>query len=159
MTITQTVANTTTQIGCDMKPVRIVDATPAQLDWLVTLAELNRAEAHGEHVKDWVKREILSGTRTNPYTREEAWMWPVINREGIALRRLQHRDKIWMSIRSDDLGDEACASWKEFTFKDLPRNTATSRRQRFTGETAFEAAARCHVAWLFGETVVVPAHL
>lgn len=155
----QTGTATVTHRGCDMKPVLIVDATPTQLDWLITLAELNRAEAQGEHVKEWLKLEILSGTRADPYTREEAWMWPVIYREGIALRRLERRNKIWMAIRSDDLGDEPGASWKEFTFKDLPKTAATSRRQCFIGATAFEAAARCHAGWRFGETVVVPAHL
>ena len=149
----QTGTATVTHRGCDMKPVLIVDATPTQLDWLVTLAELNRAEAQGKHVKDWVKQEILSGTRADPYTREEVWMWPVISREGIALRRLERRNKIWMAIRSDDLGDEPGASWKEFTFKDLPKTAATSRRQCFIGATALEAAARCYVAWCFGETV------
>ncbi|MBS3912709.1 MAG: hypothetical protein KGZ70_12960 [Hydrogenophaga sp.] len=150
---------TIARCGCDMSPVKVVDATPSQLDWLVTLAELNRSEDEGDHIKDWVKEEILSGARSNPYTREEAWMWPIIDREGIALRRLERRNKIWMAIRSDDLGDEPGASWKDFTFKDLPKTAATSRRQCFIGVTAFEAAARCHAAWRFGETVVVPAHL
>ena len=159
MAMNPTNTDIATKSGCDMKPVLIVDATPAQLDWLVTLAELNRAEAQGEHVKEWVKQEVLSGTRADPYTREEAWMWPIVDRQGIALRRLERSNKIWMAIRSDDLGDEPCASWKEFTFKDLPKTASTSRRQRFNGATAFEAAARCYAAWRFGERVTVPVHL
>ena len=63
----QTGTATVTHRGCDMKPVLIVDTTPTQLDWLITLAELNRAEAQGEHVKEWLKLEILSGTRADPY--------------------------------------------------------------------------------------------
>ena len=125
------------------------------LDWVVTMIELTRKIAAGEHVKPWVADAIRSGEQADPYSSDPLWGSEIVEREGIATRR--HRNGTWYAIAQRDLGDGQHANWAEFTWRDAPG--PGNRRQRFTGSTHLTAAMRCHAATQLGAVVEVPTQL
>lgn len=82
---------------------------------------------------------------------------PILDREGIATRR--HSNGTWYAMLSSDLGDGERAQWCQYTFKNAPIASGTSRQVRFEGPTPLIAAMRCHIASKLGYEVDVPEEL
>jgi hypothetical protein len=101
--------------------------------------------------------------RPRGYSTDWAFGGPIIDREGIAVRK-HSASGTWYAMALADLGDVERPQWCEFTPRGADRYGKLSyevrmRRQRFHGATALEAALRCHVATKLGESVQVPTDL
>ena len=146
-----------------MNTIKVSDATGLALSWLMAKAQgrslHHNALLDGEHMKGWWVTTSISNIwlSLDDFDKSLARNDRSIEKEGIATRRL--RSGTWCAMLSSDLGEDESASWKEFTFKNLPRDAATSRKQRFDGPTHQIAARRCFVASKLGERVDVPADL
>lgn len=128
----------------------------AALDWAV-------AKAEGVLESATVKRlGFLCIHAGHPdgvlnYSAKWALGGPIIDRDGIATRRLGNGT--WHAIMSRDLGEDEAARWSLYTFKGVRRTASTSRMCRFDGPTQLIAAMRCYVALRLGENVDVPKEL
>ena len=137
-----------------MKTIRVSEATNTQLDWLVAKCwytdrrtelgvlghaafAVERAPGSGDHCTGW----MLFTPTTDP-----AQMWPIIDREGIGVKRIrpvEHYGRIYTH-----------AVWEAET-----RRRNGIREQYQLGPTSLIAAARCYVASKLGGTVEVPEEL
>lgn len=61
--------------------IKVSEATPLQLDWMVESIEIARMRAAGEHIKEWWVKE--KQTNPSPYSTDPLLSYPIIEREKI----------------------------------------------------------------------------
>lgn len=122
-----------------MKTVKVSEATPAQLNWLVMKLEFARLKANGEHVKTWVLERHSAGDPCgSPVTN---WLegGPIVEREEIAIY-----------VMPGHVGGK----WR------AEMRTGASRLIGYqAGSAPLIAAMRCYVASKFGDVAEVPEEL
>jgi hypothetical protein len=114
-----------------MKQIKVSEATPTQLDWLVATLE---GRGLGTYAGDMLKLRIAQGVRPPRYTTDWSQGGPIIDRENI-------------SLAGKDPLHGCCAAMTQF---------ATNKQE---GPTNLIAAMRCYVASELGDTVEVPEEL
>ena len=124
-----------------MKKIKVAEATPLQLDWLITSIEEPKACEYG--VADWREqrnRTVKYGEYV--YRWSSSWMQggPIIEREKLGICHYNE---------SDGWEVPNWAAWR----------TDIDDRQTVMGETALIAAMRCYVASKLGDVVDVPEEL
>lgn len=130
--------DTNTEGSMTMKPIKVADATNAQLDWLVTKC-------------DWAEWDFELTTAAEIlqvcyYSTEWSQMGRIIEREGIDVRL--DRDRVFDP-------DEKVERW----YASKPSDTIPDAEWVEYGPTPLIAAARCYVTSKLGETVEVPEEL
>lgn len=118
------------------------DLTGAALDWAVDRAE-------GKRPSLFVAVDQGRGMPRR-YSTDWTLAGPIIEREGIALRR--HSSGVWYAMQSKYLGDSEGARWST---KQWVSQTVT-RPIRFAGPTLLIAAMRCYVAAKLGDRISAP---
>ena len=109
--------------------------TGAALNWAVQEAEFKDEPSS----KDWVMRDHATGQRTNPYSTDCCWGFPIIEREKIDL--YQSTGRICAAMWENLPGGERLIAEAQ----DCP--------------TPLIAAMRCYVASKLGDEVEVPDEL
>ena len=143
--------------------VKVCDATPVQLNWMVAMAEGDRVyRPRIGRPDDWDREAYLRDGSDNrwvvrvqnpkvahyvdwTYSPSRNWMegGPIIEREGISLTSyLAEEDPYW-------IGSVEC-QYKNFN--------ATAYYEEY-GPTPLIAAMRCYVASKLGDTIDVPQEL
>lgn len=138
--------------------IKTVELTGPALDWAVERIEIAKMLADGEHVKGWWVEE--KQTNPSPYSTDCLFGWPVIEREGIAIRK--HSSGTWYAMLSTDLGDGESAKWskvKPGTRYGKLSYEVNRVQCRFEGPISLIAAMRCFVASKLGDEVEVPDEL
>ena len=107
-----------------MNKVKVSEATNTQLEWLVASIEYPDDTA----IKD--PSQYIAGDYE--FTTDPAQMWPIIEREGLSLKK--QNDFLWFAGFTDE-------------------------RDGVSGPTPLTAAARCYVSSKLGEEVEVPEEL
>ncbi|CAH1655070.1 conserved hypothetical protein [Hyphomicrobiales bacterium] len=141
--------------------------TGVALDWAVALCEGYDFQLDDEVSGPWLipqpgylhdEKPLKSYSPSS----DPAQGWPIIERQGIALR--QNSNGKWYAMARADAGDGQGMQWPEFTAQGGERYGVLSyqvrkRRQRFDGETSLIAGLRCHVASEIGGRITVPNEL
>lgn len=118
-----------------MKTVKVSEATPEQLNWLVMKLEFIRRIEAGEHVKAWVLERHAAGDPCGSPATDWSQGGPIIDREKIGIEYT------------------SAANWHAaIEWLDEPSYTEI-------GPTPLVAAMRCYVSSKFGDTVEVPEEL
>ena len=126
----------------EMNKIKVSEASHTQLDWLVA-----KCEGHDVGFDDYgvmICRHQITD-RFDPTT-NAGWLWPIVDREGIGIKRIrpvEHYGRIYTH-----------AVWEAET-----RRRNGIREQYQLGSTPLIAAARCYVASKMGEEVEVPEEL
>lgn len=125
--------------------IQTKELTDKALDWAVSDIEIERMRKQGEHVKNWV----VEGYTTNPppYTSDDLWAGPIIDRELIATEP-----------RFNVRGCGVRTGLKEWA-AEHPKNHGGLIRFHGYGKTRLIAAMRCYVAACRGDVVDVPDQL
>ena len=108
----------------------------AALDWAVQDAEYRSMQERGEYIKLWVLEAHQQGLSTPPWSTDWQWGGPIIEREGIELKRSLVTPFVW---------------WAAFAFR--------ASRAHCCGPTPLIAGMRCFVASKLGDEVEVPKEL
>lgn len=132
--------------------MKTCDLTGSALDWAVAKCEayvkVSRGRLGSAYCWDEWGRPIEFAPSTD---------WniggPIIEREGVALRR--HTSGAWYAMTSRDLGDCEGARWVKETYKGC-KHAEERRACRFSGHTPLVAAMRCYVASKLGNEVDIP---
>ena len=120
-----------------MKQIKVSEATPIQLDWLVATLE---GRGLGTYAGDMLKLRIAQGVRPPRYTTDWVQGGPIIEREKIDCIADPNGKDVWMGqLYATRLGGQCV--------------------KRGYGPTPLIAAMRCYVASELGDTVEVPDEL
>jgi hypothetical protein len=128
----------------DMISVPVPTLTPSQINYTLTLAELDRQRQAGEHVKDWYYASILDA-ETPPHDYAGDWIWAggLIEREELEIE----------PVRADKVnGLGKLTGWRARH----PKNYGGLRRYYGYGDTLLIAAMRCILCAKYGDTVNIP---
>ena len=131
-----------------MKTIKTSELIGAALDWAVAKYE--------GHTGLWIEDDLHGNHISRPYTPSTDWAQggPIIEREGIALRR--HSSGTWYVTLH--LGDGKNPTWARYNYLTTPLGQEPALLL-FDGPTPLIAAMRCYVASKLGDTVEVPDEL
>lgn len=127
--------------------IKTKDLIGQALDWAVTKLELEERQAREEHIKGWVRDEIVAGKRADPYSTDWMWGGPIIEANKIAIwtpmAQFASYGGPWVAgiPAKDEYGDDI------------------EVEQEFYGPTPLIAAMRCYVWSKMGDEVEVPEGL
>ena len=124
-----------------MAKIKAAELEGIILDWAVTSIECPEALKYG--VQDWReqrRRTVVRGEYAHRYHQSWAQGGPIIEREGIELKRGYGKPLLWAAFAYD-------------CYNNVRRSTGK------TGPTPLVAAMRCYVASKLGDEVDVPDEL
>ena len=132
--------------------------TGAALNWAVQEAEFKDEPSS----KDWVMRDHATGQRTNPYSTDCCWGFPIIERNDISIVRC---DTDYQNFPDKWLAERGKSNYCEST--EHQQHDAMiqffiepdGRWGPHYGHTPLIAAMRCYCASVLGDEVEVPDEL
>ena len=138
-----------------MKTIKVSEATPIQLDWLVAKCEGANDEQLGR-LESAQKCVALTGDmQTKPFTPSTDWAQggPLIEREKIDLEFMDNFEA-WCGSVVREYGQD-----RESYSDDQDRESYTAEQESFVGygPTPLIAVCRCYVASKMGDVVEVPS--
>ena len=134
-----------------MKTIKVSEATPIQLDWLVAKCEGKNGVLHDDGITRCIVVAAPSGVYKGTWKPTINWSQggPLIEREGLQLTRC---NDLYFP-KGNEQGDYYEQYWR------AEPSDMDSICQRFYGPTPLIAAMRCYVASKMGDVVEVPEEL